>query len=96
MFLAGTRVSSQKKGLISGKPVVDVVIRPFCKKGSRYCNRVGPAVLPLLAEECLERWLRGLMARQGGRWMAMEGPMHSLQPNLQLPLGGFIPGGFIS
>lgn len=26
VFLAGTRVSSQKKGLISGKPVVDVVI----------------------------------------------------------------------
>lgn len=70
VFLAGTRVSSQKKGLISGKPVVDVVIRRFCKQGGRYCNRVGPAVLPLLTEEYLGRWLRGLMALQvGGGWL---------------------------
>lgn len=69
VFLGGTKVSSQKKGLISGKPVVDVVIRQFCDKGSRYCILVGAAVLPLLGEECLGRWLRGLMAQQvGGGW----------------------------
>lgn len=33
VFLAGVSVSSQKKGLISGKKILVVLIKQFCDKG---------------------------------------------------------------
>lgn len=66
VFLAGISVSSQKKGLISGKAILVVLIRQFCDKRTRYWIWVEPAVFPLLAAEGVTKGFQGNW--WPGRW----------------------------
>lgn len=90
LFWAGVSISSQKKGLISGKAIIVLLIRQFCdqkhknKKENGYWIWVEPTGFLLLADEVVRKWFQGKNDLAGGRWVDIEDWVLCFQPKLWL------------